>query len=253
MTPQFREVQPLFLALDIHLSGPTTRQQIQHHLTSLADVYTPHWTHHISVPGANFIHILTPAPAFHQFDILDRAGDGDFLGPLTSEHAGGWIATLSAGYDDPDPLEGLAGGDPDDPMHHHGFTARISETLLWRGREEGDPRPIWEHVYPMRHVPVPAADPEGEDAPRWVDEFAGEFRLMQYEQRLRRPRRLTEETAARLRVAGYEVPPVPVQAQVQNRAGRREQVAGVGVVGVAAPVPGGAAPGAAAAPPGGER
>lgn len=230
------------------MSGITTRQQIQQYITALADVYTTHWTHHPSAAGANFTRILARAPALHQFDIQDRAGDGDFLGPLTSEHAGGWIASLSAGYDDPNPIDGLAGGNPHDPMHHDGFTARISETLLRRAREEGEPRPVWEHVYPMRNVPVPAVDPAVEQGGRWMEELQGEMMLMQYQRRLRAPQRMTEEVAARLRVAGYEVPPVEARAPAGVGLGGRGAVGAV-AAGVVAP---GEATEDAAVPPGGE-
>lgn len=211
--------QPLFLSLDIQLRGVTTRQEIQQHLTALADVYSTHWTHHPSHSGAEFVKILTRAPTLHQFDIDDRAGDGDLLGPLTDEHAGGWVAALSAGYDDPDPAGGVAGGNPDDPMHPSGFTARIMETLLWRGREEGDPRTIWECAYPMAQVPIPARDPRMRAGMgRLGGEFGGRRMVLSYERGFRSaPVRVTAEMTARLRMAGHEVPPPQVQVQARER------------------------------------
>lgn len=81
-----------------------------------------------------------------------------------------------------------------------------------------------------------------------MEELQGEMMLMQYQRRLRAPQRMTEEVAARLRVAGYEVPPVEARAPAGVGLGGRGAVGAV-AAGVVAP---GEATEDAAVPPGGE-
>lgn len=156
---QFRAAQPLSLAIEVYLSGISSRQEVERHLTALADAYTPHWVHRINNPGKTFVKIQSNAPAIHRRDVDDRP---DYLQPLTEDHRGGYLGELVTGFNDPDHPLGGAARHRWNPMHTHGFTARMTETLLFQDKQQQEGQVISEHAYPVAHVPVLPADPHPE-------------------------------------------------------------------------------------------
>lgn len=174
------------------MTGVSTRQDIERHLTALADACSTHWTHRISDRQTAFVKIESHAPTVHQRDVEYRAGDGAYLGSLTEDHRGGYIGELVTGFNDPDRLGGPVSGDWN-PMHSHGFTALLRETLLYQDREEWRKQVVSERDYPVAHVPIPSP------TPRLLP--AEISRLNVWNQ----PGRITSELAARLRMAGHDV------------------------------------------------
>jgi hypothetical protein len=204
---QYRDVQPLFLAVEVELSGISTRQDVRRYATALAHVYGEHWSHRISDPNAAFAIIHAYAATCHQRDIDDRAGDGAFLGPLTEDYRGGYTAELLVGHDDPNPPPGQAGGNWNSFNRWHGFTIRIDETLRYKGLDDGHPHLVYEQAYPMENVPIPPVDPVRQAAP--LPHLSADVLRDHF---MRQQRRISPEMSARLRVAGYDVPPDPVPA-----------------------------------------
>lgn len=152
-----------------------------------------------------FVELHAFAPSIHQRDIDERTGEAAVAEPLTEDHRGGYCAQLITGHDDPNPAPGRAGGDLNHFNLWHGFTARIDETLRYKGEEDGHPQLISDVAFPMTHIPIPPVDPVREQPTIGrlpPDMLRDHFRYQQ--------RRITPVLSARLRAAGHDVPPDPV-------------------------------------------